>query len=613
MAILKKYILSSLLLLLILSSCEEKKNVVQPLLFLCSAETVDSDGHFTNEEGLKFINGKTQSSDYACTGKHSSKLDSKNPYGLGYDLQSVKPGDEIKIEVRRKVGSKSELVFHIQEGDYKAVNKRKELAGDWEYIRISTTIKGQFDSSMAKIYCKYVEGDSLAYFDDLKIRIYPRDAKYKYKELSGALNLQLNDSAWNEIQSSRVEAFKVGYILPHHKNWFKGTFNYKDVEYKGKARLKGDMMDHLNSDKWSFRIKSKKPIIGMKNFSIQKPESRKEVLEWFYHKIMEKEGILTTKYDFIPVEYNGLPKGVFAIEEHFKKGYLTSRNLEISSILTWNDHKMWDLRANAPKWKTYYWENKIPMMVAFPIKNHIKSKYDSTAIQLFDDFRHGQISVSEAFDLEKIAKLYAIANVMKAEHNLVFHNLKFYYNPSTEKLEPIAYDGFGCYEMSFIRPFIGFTEGDLYDPLHYLFLTDSAFMESYVRQMKGYANMNYFRSVYTELESEIKEKESLIQSERAHYKMDTSYLNRSVKYIQESLVDFDPYQYAKFKTDTCIYYHTYITEQHRGDSLMLDVHIVDKGYYFLNYYHQEVNYIYDDSTYILPAYLYNGYPVKVMK
>ena len=274
---------------------------------------------------------------------------------------------------------------------------------------------------------------------------------------------------------------------------------------------------------------------------------------------------------------------------------------------------MWDLRVNAPKWKTYYWENKIPMIIAFPIKNHVKSENDSKAIQLFDDFRHGIVTVSEAFDLDKIGKLFAIANIMKAEHSLVFHNLKFYYDPIIKKLEPIGYDGYGSYELSFVRPFIGFTEDDLYNPLHYLFLTDSNFMETYVRYLKEFANMDYFREAYSRFEQEIQDKESLIQQERPNYKMDTSFLNISIKHIQESLVDFDPYQYVKFKNDTCLYHHTYLKEQHKGDSLMLDVHVVDKGNHFLNYYHKDVNYSYKDSTYVLPAYLYNGYPVKVLK
>ena len=56
--------------------------------------------------------------------------------------------------------------------------------------------------------------------------------------------------------------------------------------------MKGDWIDHLIGDKWSFRIKLKgdKTIQGMKKFSIHHPITRGFINEWVYQKTNKKEG-----------------------------------------------------------------------------------------------------------------------------------------------------------------------------------------------------------------------------------------------------------------------------------------------------------------------------------
>ena len=93
-------------------------------------------------------------------------------------------------------------------------------------------------------------------------------------------------------------------------------------------RLKGDWTDHLNTAKWSFRLKLEdgKAIQGKRTFSIQHPETRSFIDEWFMHEWFRNEGVLTTAYDFVNVSVNGVHKGVYAREEHFEKQLPESQN-----------------------------------------------------------------------------------------------------------------------------------------------------------------------------------------------------------------------------------------------------------------------------------------------
>lgn len=606
--ILRKYIFLSLIFALF-SSCKEKIDKVKSNLIFCSAEKLESE-YFLNDNGKKFINGKTQSSDFSYSGKHSSKLDINQQYGIGYELEKVVPGDQLIVEIKRKKGSKSSLVLAVKGGKYLSTNKSKEEDLGWETLRINTLISGEFDSTSAKIYCAFNKLDSVAYFDDLNITLLPRDEIHTYNKKSNALNLIISDKSMNELRNIRIQAFKKGYILPEYKVSIKEKISWDGEEIKTKLRFKGDKLDHLTSDKWSFRLKTKSPVLGMKNFSIQKPESRKGILEWFYHKIIEDEGILTTQYEFLPVEINGIPKGLYAIEEHVKSDYLERRNLELSSLITWNDKKMWELRVNAPPFETYDMENKIPMISCLPIKNYVKSTYDSIAYKKFNDFRHGVISVDEAFDSDKLSKLFAIANVMKADHNLVFHNMKFYYNSSTERLEPLAYDGYGGEYINMNRPFVGHDDGDLYDPWLYLVLRDTLFMSQYIEQLKHYSDSSFIKDQYDQYEKPIREYEYLIQEENPNYRFnqDLFYVYESINMINHSLVDFDANKYASFSNSEWMCHSSYLSQQESNDSLLLDVHVQVTDTGIMNYYHKEVNFEYNGSTYLLPPFDYKGYP-----
>ena len=68
------------------------------------------------------------------------------------------------------------------------------------------------------------------------------------------------------------------------------------------------------------------------------------------------------------------------------------------------------------------------------------SKLMQTAENLVESFRQGNLPTSKVFDVDKMAKLYALLDLAGESHTLGFDNMRFYLNPVTSLLEPIAYD-----------------------------------------------------------------------------------------------------------------------------------------------------------------------------
>ena len=68
--------------------------------------------------------------------------------------------------------------------------------------------------------------------------------------------------------------------------------------------------------------------------------------------------------------------------------------------------------------------------------------YDQ-AHSMLNDFIHGRKKMSEVFDMDKMARFFALLETSHAIHAQLFTNIRFYLNPYEGKLEPIGYDCFG--------------------------------------------------------------------------------------------------------------------------------------------------------------------------
>ncbi|MBT4790867.1 MAG: hypothetical protein HON90_04800, partial [Halobacteriovoraceae bacterium] len=164
------------------------------------------------------------------------------------------------------------------------------------------------------------------------------------------LEIHINDSAYKKLELFRNKALKNGVLDKSLKQYVKGTITYNGVEIPIKLRLKGDWVDHLRGEKWSFRIKvsGDNAYQGLKSFSIQSPHTRSFLHEWFMHQVYLREGVLTTRYEFVPVIVNGKQMGVYALEEHFDKQLVEDKGKREGPFIKFNEEGVWETRIGDP-------------------------------------------------------------------------------------------------------------------------------------------------------------------------------------------------------------------------------------------------------------------------
>jgi hypothetical protein len=255
--------------------------------------------------------------------------------------------------------------------------------------------------------------------------------------------VQINISKKNQIllESNRrdiLEYLDTSKSLEFkHKYPFLETgakIEYEDSVYNARIRLKGDRPVHFNNKKkssYKIKLKNNKTINFSNKFSLQKPIIRNYLHEWLFHKFLKTGGLVTIEYDFVDLYLNGDYQGFYAFEEGFGK-ILIEKNLRRNGPIFSLDEE-YDVDSDSKiKFEVYdkeFW-NKGENIELLTIAN-------SKLLM----FRDGELDLEDVFDLEKWAWFFAVVDIGYTYHGAASKSVKFYYNPTKGKFEPIGYDG----------------------------------------------------------------------------------------------------------------------------------------------------------------------------
>ena len=285
------------------------------------------------------------------------------------------------------------------------------------------------------------------------------------------IQLTFSEKAFKKIKKKRLKALSAGILETSDSDYVPVTVSFNGEDFRAEARLKGDWTDHLKGEKWSFRIKLKndKTILGMRKFSIHHPQTRGHyyMAEWLYLKAVKREDLIGLRYNFIESalhiksknssNYESRDVGIYAMEETFDKRTLESNGMKESVILKFSEQHWWDEVKKSIEVGSSYgslWSDfmnyKLIDRAQFPILPFSEEKtvldgtmngHFRTGKELLESVYTGEATLDEAFDVQKLAKQNAILNLFGAIHGTYIINLRFYYNPITSLLEPIAFDG----------------------------------------------------------------------------------------------------------------------------------------------------------------------------
>jgi len=546
--------LAVILFVITLFSCvrDIKKPVNKTIV--CDAESLTKTGDkfvAVNDSSELFNGGKFRSNLASHSGDYSVlTIPKTHPYAFGHKITDAAPDSYFRISVWRKSkDGMGVLAFASTKNDtlYLVTSKPVEVnEGGWEKLEIETYTPPFLFNSILKIFV-WNNGTDTVYFDDLIIERKPQKQYPDYEYYKG-LSIVLDTSEYVKISNKRKQAFENGILQTSGNDWVKGIVVDYDKAMKAKVRLKGDWLDHLMGDKWSYRVKMKKKntFNQLRTFSLQTPAARGYLMEWVTHSLYHENDILTTRYGFVPFMFNDEPRGIYAWEEHFVKQLPEWNSRREGPIVKFTEDPFWQVQKigkDLKKWPGlpyYQTATIVPFGQSRTVRNSALFKQFMNAQKLMYQYKTQQKLPSEIFDINRLAKYYAILELTHARHGMTWHNQRMYYNPVLCKLEPIAYDGytehvnidFSINDNMAYRTFVENTNVFLIDYLMFNLFTDSVFVSKYMYYLKKYSSQNFIKGFMDKIYAEATVYDSLLRLEFPYYYYDDSLLFKSADSIR---------------------------------------------------------------------------------
>ena len=579
----------AILLLFSILSCNRTEEFPAGKTIICDAEQLNKKGDkfvAQNDSASFFDAGKQRTDITSFTGKYSAlTIPKKKAFAFGHTIERAGSDWYFKISVWRK--SKDGKGVLTSSGKdprkfYTATSQPVLKRSDgWEKLELELYTPPFFNNDPVTFYV-WNNGTDTIYFDDFVIERLERKEYPEYTETP--ISIILDTSEFIKISEKRKEAFEKGVLQTSGDSWAKAIVFGDNNMMKARLRLKGDWLDHLRGDKWSFRIKMRKGFSWnrLRTFSVQTPLSRDFLREWEAHQFFSSQDILTTRYGFIPLLLNNQSRGMYAWEEHFDKQLLEWRQRREGPILKFTEDAFWQMQRNninlTDKWRS------LPFYEATVIVPFKESKTVRTP-GLFGQFLNGQklmfqyknvlAAPEKIFDIQKMAAYFAMMDLMKISHGKAWHNQRFYFNPVLCKLEPIAFDGYSDHSVfpEGIESSTAYmslnSDGEVLKEsiLFYKLFTDSVFVEFYLASLAEISQTEYIAEMKQGLQPYLKNHDSLLKLEFPRYYYDDDFIAENAKEIREYLPELERLvaenmysENHQFKVDKTVYNDTLVIE-----------------------------------------------------
>ena len=360
------------------------------------------------------------------------------------------------------------------------------------------------------------------------------------------LSVHLKHIDYQRIAYGVENARERKLITNDDKDEVNGYLEYNGQKYEISIRLKGMILDHVRSDKWSFRIKLKdnKTIFGMEKFSLHSPETRSHIHEWVFQKALQYEDLISLRYKFVKINLNGKYLGIYALEEHFNKRLIENNNKREGIIvkpdmLRNRDGEQVNINATHVNISDYslfvYQKGKVLSDTTLNNSYHHLSK----RLQLF---RKHKIPSRSIIDYESTSKYFALSTIFGAQHGHVPLNFVFYYNPVTDLIEPIGYDGnvarylerYGGMITSPNNAYHNdiFVESGVTENL----FNSKEFYTMYVHQLKRMTDDDYLINYFKKIDEELNKNLGFLYKEYPYFDFfKRDFYSANVNYIKKQL------------------------------------------------------------------------------
>jgi len=337
---------------------------------------------------------------------------------------------------------------------------------------------------------------------------------------------------FEKLRYNREKALIKNYLSNDLQEDIPATIRFNNNVYKVSISLTGQISEHFrHPEKWSIavKVKGENTIKGMKEFALLVPLSRGYLTDWIAYKMLESRNSIGARNDFIDVTFNGKNLGIFFLEERYDKLLLENSRfregiifkIESNNLKIYNEKR---LRSDP---------------------NNEKQLED--LLKMWQAFLDGEINSADIFDIKKLASVAAVSDLMNQKHPLYFSNMRFYFNPVTYLVEPLARE-WGVLTKESRVPFEsllpedpntkgaslyhkGLYENEIFNKIY----LNRSFFEYYAKEADKVSNKDFLDSILNSNQDEYQSLLDKIYIENPFYEFPRDILYRNQLLIKKKL------------------------------------------------------------------------------
>jgi hypothetical protein len=275
-----------------------------------------------------------------------------------------------------------------------------------------------------------------------------------------AFYLSIPPEAYQVLNRQWREALQKGILHLDDGQWLPAQARFREEAMPVRIWLEWEQADHRQESRWPLQVKieNEATILGMRSFSAQPPTTDRCLDEWLYAQELRRADVLAPRYVFVHLVVNGDDWGPYALREDLSHEWLDSQRRQGGVIVQLKDSLFWERWPLSDDVEVPYWNVFTePMAVAsdlpaFATVDELSAGDDRgdgtlsdqavTALGLLRAFQSQALPTATVFDAERLGRYIAHANLWGARQGTIGHDERYYYNPSTSQLEPVAADRF---------------------------------------------------------------------------------------------------------------------------------------------------------------------------
>jgi len=249
------------------------------------------------------------------------------------------------------------------------------------------------------------------------------------------LSLDVKFKYVHAMHEQREAALRTGILETSDADLVPGSLEVAGETVRARVRLAGDRVDLLEGEKWplSIRTRGDDHVFGMRHFALHPPHRAASVSPTLFYRELRREDVIAPRADIVNFVWNGKPIGLMEYEEFPDTELLAHQQRRDSAIMRFGAKPRLGSGTGATA--------VAPLRPERSADSRSVRRNAKTAARLLQAYVRGDVAASEVFDRDLWARYLATVDAWGLESALRWRNLRFYLNPLTTLLEPVAYLG----------------------------------------------------------------------------------------------------------------------------------------------------------------------------